>query len=132
MFILVVFYFRLNDNLPVQADTLPVLSLYFMLCMVFCIVGMVWFTVLNKMKERKNISKLIRYFIAYFLAYFLCSSETRALLKKSLNKIEEANSAQNNENKTEICYVILNRFFFLIFCIFISIINFILLFVMPR
>lgn len=134
------FLLRLNDNLPTQSDSLPVLSTYFIICMVFTIMGMIWFSTLNKMKEKKLLPTPIKYFIVYCLTLCFCRAKTRKLIKRSLkmcnSSVDESDTEVKPDRMTQdqlffVLITILNRFCFAIFLIFLCITNFIILIIFP-
>ena len=62
-----VFKLRLSDDVPVQSDSIPLINVYFTLCISFSLASMVWFSVLDYLKSRKRpLPKTIRMFIKNF------------------------------------------------------------------
>ena len=46
-----VFKLRLSDDVPVQSDSIPLINVYFTLCISFSLASMIWFSVLNLIKS---------------------------------------------------------------------------------
>jgi hypothetical protein len=63
-----VFKLRLNDDVPTQSDTIPLINVYYMLCMTFSLASMIWFSINYHLKERNEpLSKVTRSFILKYL-----------------------------------------------------------------
>ena len=67
-----VFKLRLSDDVPVQSDSIPLINVYFTLCISFSLASMVWFSVLNLIKEEKCLNKTLRIFIIKIVCPILC------------------------------------------------------------
>ena len=122
------FILRLNDSLPSQSDVVPLLSIYFIMCMIFSITGMIWFASLNKIKEKKWMPKILKYFVAYCLAFVFCMPKTRKELKNAINgnqvidlKDEKIKDFMSPDHVFLVLISIFNRFIFTIFFIFATI-----------
>lgn len=63
-----VFKLRLSDDVPVQSDSIPLINVYFTLCISFSLASMVWFSILDYMRERKKpLAKWLRVFVLKYL-----------------------------------------------------------------
>ena len=132
-------FFRLNDNIPVQSQSIPVMSIYFITCMVFTILGMIWFAALYKIKEKKMLPMFMKFFVVYVLAFCLCLPKTRKKILKSFKRNDIAVDLELNDkdeyfsdDQLFVCFLsILNRFVFVLFSFFISMLNVIILFALP-
>ena len=50
-----VFKLRLSEDVPVQSDSIPLINVYFSLCIFFSLLSMIWFSAYNYMKDSKLI-----------------------------------------------------------------------------
>lgn len=66
-----VFKLRLSDDVPVQSDSIPLINVYFTLCMSFALSAMIWFSLRNILVENKHIPNWIRYLIFNYIWYIL-------------------------------------------------------------
>jgi hypothetical protein len=66
-----VFKLRLSDDVPVQSDTIPLINVYFTLCMSFALSAMIWFSLRNILVENKHVPNWIRYIIFNYIWYIL-------------------------------------------------------------
>ena len=71
-----VFKLRLSDDVPVQSDYIPLINVYFTLCMSISLFAMIWFSIIQILKERKKLKLAIInainlfVFIVFFLFAF--------------------------------------------------------------
>lgn len=108
-----VFKLRLSDDVPVQADSVPLINIYFTLCMSFSLTAMVWFSIMNLLRERKKVPKFCRYIVVNYFCKFLCarpslsssdttktgSSKSLKQPKKEQNKTKKPNNEKNKEEE---------------------------------
>lgn len=69
-----VFKLRLSDDVPVQSDSIPLINIYFTLCISFSLTSMIWFSILNNIRERKKISKKLINFILNYICLLMCNN----------------------------------------------------------
>ena len=50
-----VFKLRLSDDVPVQSDSVPLINIYFTLCMMTALCAMLWFSLMNILRENKKL-----------------------------------------------------------------------------
>ena len=127
--------FRLNDNLPVSSDSLPMLTIYLLACMVFAIMGMIWSTLHQLMRERKYIPLAIKYVIVYCLAFCFSACKTRREMSESFKKRRQSGDDMHllsDEKLFEILILILNRFVFTLFFMFLLVLNLLVVAVSPH
>lgn len=62
---------RLSDDVPVQADTVPLVNIYFTLCMSFSLNAMIWFSYINLLRERKRVPKFCRYLVVHYICFIM-------------------------------------------------------------
>jgi 5-hydroxytryptamine receptor 3 len=56
-----VFKLRLSDDVPAQSNTIPLINIYYFLCMTFSLASMIWFSIIDYLRERKkSIPKIAR------------------------------------------------------------------------
>ncbi|RNA21549.1 neuronal acetylcholine receptor subunit alpha-10-like [Brachionus plicatilis] len=67
-----VFKLRLSDDVPVQSDSIPLINIYFTLCMTFSLTAMVWFSIVNLLKERKKVPDFCKMLVLKYLCYVMC------------------------------------------------------------
>jgi hypothetical protein len=41
-------------KVPVQSDSVPLINIYFTVCIVFSLASMVWFSILNNLREKSK------------------------------------------------------------------------------
>ncbi len=73
------FLLRLSDDVPVQSDSIPLINIYFTLCMSFSLSAMIWFSLMNIYKEEKKIPRLVRIVVLKYLCCIMCA--------KTFNKV---------------------------------------------
>jgi hypothetical protein len=101
-----VFKLRLNDDVPVQSDYIPLISLYFTLCMCMSMCAMIWFSIKQILTESSQLPNVVRVFVTFFLFWII----NKALLDEmttdnntdhcNMNraKIKGINEFQKNSN----------------------------------
>jgi hypothetical protein len=63
-----VFKLRLSDDVPVQSDSIPLINIYFTLCISFSLSSMVWFSFIDyKRESKKPLSKLFRHVVLKYV-----------------------------------------------------------------
>ncbi len=67
-----VFKLRLSDDVPVQSDSIPLINIYFTLCMSFSLSAMIWFSIKNILKENKRVPSFIRYVVSNYICDIMC------------------------------------------------------------
>ena len=77
---------RLSNDVPAQSDYVPLVHIYFTLCMAFSLTTLIWFSILNKLKAMKNISDCYRRIPILYLSLVVCSIQHSELLKRSYFK----------------------------------------------
>jgi hypothetical protein len=68
-----VFKLRLSDDVPVQSDSVPLVNIYFTICMSFSLAAMIWFSCVNLLKENKRVPKIIRTLVLNYICHIMCS-----------------------------------------------------------
>ena len=68
-----VFKLRLSDDVPVQSDSIPLINIYFTLCISFSLASMIWFSIVNYLRENKPLPQWIRYIITKFITRLICA-----------------------------------------------------------
>ena len=107
--------------------------------MIFTIAGMIWFAILNKIKEKKTLPLFLKYFVVYVLAFCLCLPQTRKKIMRSFKRNDVLPFLEQNDKDEYLsddqlfaCFLsILNRFMFVGFSLFIGILNILVLFAFP-
>ena len=64
-----VFKLRLSDDVPVQSDYIPLINIYFTLCMSISLFAMIWFSIIQILKDRPRVPYLVRIFVTFFLSW---------------------------------------------------------------
>ncbi len=70
--------------MPVQSDSIPLINIYFTLCMGFSLSAMIWFSFTNLLKENKKVPKSCRNLVVNYICYLMCINNFKT--KKSSNK----------------------------------------------
>jgi len=98
-----VFKLRLSDDVPVQADSVPLINIYFTLCMSFSLTAMVWFSIMNLLRERKKVPNFCRCIVQNNFCIVLCAtiSLSSPLLSPSLDKTKTGSSKSLKQSKKE-------------------------------
>jgi hypothetical protein len=94
-----VFKLRLSDDVPVQADIIPLINIYFTLCMSFSLSAMIWFSLRNVFERKEYLPCCVRYVVFNYLM-FLHSNKEKMKLEdiKNKKKTESRNSSKENSN----------------------------------
>jgi hypothetical protein len=82
-----VFKLRLSDDVPVQSDSVPLINIYFTLCMMTALCAMLWFSLMNILREKKKLPVFLKCFVLRFLK---CTTENK------FNKNKKENKSNNN------------------------------------
>jgi hypothetical protein len=148
-----VFIVRLSEDVPTQSDSIPLIMIYFLLCMAFSLKAMIWFSFKNVLNDTLYIPLWLKYLIINYISrlYF------KHNLLNNLIKINNNNNNNNNvwlplntninkrlnfnnnnilnkqNNKLIINNMIdlLNKFIFTLFILYAFLINTILLIIIP-
>lgn len=92
-----VFKLRLSDDVPVQSDSIPLINIYFTLCMTFSLTAMVWFSLVNLMKERKKVPNFCKILVLKYICYVMCIN----LEEKNNSKLNlEKRNLSNKKSKS--------------------------------
>jgi len=66
-----VFKLRLSDDVPAQSDSIPLINIYFTLCISFSLASMIWFSIIEYLKDKNrsqlSLSQLSRTIILNYL-----------------------------------------------------------------
>ena len=55
-------------KVPEQSDSIPLINVYFTICITFSLCSMIWFSIINFLKERKSLpNSIILDFIFYIM-----------------------------------------------------------------
>jgi len=82
-----VFKLRLSDDVPSQSDTIPLINIYYFVCMSFSLASMIWFSMVNYLKQRdKPLTKMSRYIILKYLCRIM-RIKLNELMLKSIKKL---------------------------------------------
>jgi len=90
-----VFKLRLSDDVPVQSESIPLINVYFILCILYSLSSMVWFSLLNNLKEQKPLSNFFRQFLIQYVCFLMCirtnnkNDTNKDKINKQLNKIRK-------------------------------------------
>ena len=96
---------RLNDDVPTQSDSVPLINVYFTLCMSFALSTLVWISLRHKLIEDDYVPSWIRFIVINYLWYIMCisrwgfknesKSKSSANTNKKNIKIMEAEKYKN-------------------------------------
>lgn len=97
---------RVSNDIPVQSEYLPLISLYFFLSLLYAFASFLWFTFLEYAKSQKKIEKHFNHFLIFIKSFYN---------KKSNNRVYNS----NDENQSNIIYIetiikMMNNFAFFI------------------
>ena len=70
-----VFKLKLSDTVPVKSDTISLISIYYMICMLYSLTAMIWFTLVFMWKEKKKLPTFIRKVVFKFFTLFVIKQE---------------------------------------------------------
>ena len=62
--------------MPVQSETIPLINIYFTLCISFSLASMVWFSIINLLRDAKPLPNCIRCFVLKFLCCLISNQVT--------------------------------------------------------
>ena len=83
-----------------QSDSVPLINVYFTLCMSLSASSMVWFSIQNVFKENKRVPKFCRYFVLNYLCYIMCvNNMQKQEEKKATNHFESVNNGRSDKSK---------------------------------
>ncbi len=83
-----VFKLRLSDDVPAQSDSIPLINIYFTLCISFSLASMIWFSMIDWLKERKRpLTNFSRKIILKYICKILFIKPDKLLTSKyKINK----------------------------------------------
>jgi hypothetical protein len=87
-----VYKLRLSDDVPVQSDIVPLINIYFILCMFFSLSAMLWFSVKNIMMDNKKCPAKLKFFVENILLHLM-------FLKNKYKYTEETRYFKNKTKK---------------------------------
>ena len=91
-----VFKLRLSDDVPVQSDSIPLINIYFTLCMTFSLTAMVWFSIVNLLKEHKKVPNCCKILVLRYICYIMCIKVDKNIHQFS-NKKKKIVSSEKRE-----------------------------------
>lgn len=68
---------RLSDDVPVQSDSVPLINIYFTLCMSYSLTAMIWFSSMNLLRQCKQVPKCFRYIVERYICFLMCIKVTK-------------------------------------------------------
>ena len=78
-----VFKLRLSDDVPAQSDSIPLINIYFTLCISFSLASMIWFSTFEYLTDRtKPLSKKTRNFILNYLCKIMSIEQDSEIKSK--------------------------------------------------
>ncbi len=89
-----VFKLRLSDDVPVQSDSVPLVNIYFTICMSFSLAAMIWFSIANLLRENKRVPDCVRSLVLNYICYLTCPKYVRKFrnLRDNSNNCQKKNS----------------------------------------
>jgi len=66
----------------VQSDSIPLINVYFTLCTSFSLFSMIWFSIVNHLRERKQLPICLRYLILKYVEFISITSCSKNKNKK--------------------------------------------------
>lgn len=147
-----VFIVRLSEDVPTQSDSIPLIMIYFLLCMAFSLKAMIWFSFKNILKETLYLPFWLKYLIINFISrlFFKYDSLNNLINKNNNNEniwlpLKNINNKRIKLNNSNDCYLLnkhnkliinkmidlLNKFIFTLFILYALLYNSILLIIIP-
>ena len=144
-----VFKLRLSDDVPVQSDSIPLINVYFTLCITFSLASMIWFSLINNFRENNNLPNFIRLILLsslsdrdkqlqneIMLSYGkgimkFKNGSFRVSFQNNINNNNNNNNDNNNKRSDKYLIIILNKFMFYTFLVMFFSLNVCCLFVFP-
>jgi hypothetical protein len=105
-----VYKLRLSDDVPVQSDIVPLINIYFILCMFFSLSAMVWFSLKNIMIDKKRCPTNLKCFVStilwhlMFLRYKYKRFEAKTDLKNNKKMFNSSKSMPSKFNRSKFSY----------------------------
>jgi hypothetical protein len=142
--------FRFSNDIPVQSETVPLLSVYFLACMIYSLCGMIWFAAYNNLKDEISLPETIQKILVKYIARLFSSKKTRNQLVRTFTakyKLAKKNKDDELEvpiNKTEnpeilkdkdyhlLVLLVLNRLVMFIFTFYLALFNLFIFFFYPK
>jgi hypothetical protein len=132
------YFFRFSNDIPVQSETVPLLSVYFLACMIYSLCGMIWFAAYNNLKDTASLPDKLEYLLIYYIAKIVSIKKTRNQLifyynMKYSNKIEDTTEADisNKKDYYSNIFNIMNRIVWIFFTICLVLFNVFIFVVYP-
>ncbi len=88
---------RLSDDVPVQSDSIPLINIYFTVCMGFSLSAMIWFSIMNMLKENKKVPKFCKWLVLNVICYMMCMKNFK--IKKNHSSLTEKQNNKGFEKK---------------------------------
>jgi hypothetical protein len=92
-----VFKLRLSDDVPVQSDNIPLINIYFTMCMIFSLSAMIWFSIINGFREKNQVPKYMRFIVVNYICFLIGDFKHT---KKTKFKIVKPKNKKNKTNKS--------------------------------
>lgn len=141
-------------KVPPQSGCIPLINTYFSLCIVFSLVSMIWFSILNNLNETEQLPKLLDQMRMHYLKVNITKQESnRVYLSQKLYTVKNMsepthefeiiklnefkrgltkNQVKNQEKKSRQLFVnFLNKFMFYVFLAFFILLNLFSLYLLP-
>ena len=103
---------RVSNDIPIQSEYLPLITLYFVLSLLFTFISFAWFVYLEYLKSQK-------YLPAFTINFFLSLKRKIQFINKIKDKQNKTKSTGKNEIE-ETLAVLNNLVFFIIFIVMFS------------
>lgn len=87
---------RLSDDVPVQSDSVPLINIYFTICMSFSLLAMIWFSLMNLLRENKRVPSCCRYIVLNYVCYLMCADKFESTKKESCSSQENSRKASGS------------------------------------
>ena len=95
-----VFKLRLSDDVPVQSDNIPLINIYFTVCMTFSLSAMIWFSIINRFREKNQVPKYIRFIVVNYICFLMGDFKHANKPKSKIVKPKNKRNKKNKPNKS--------------------------------
>jgi hypothetical protein len=93
-----VFKLRLSDDVPVQSDNIPLINIYFTMCMTFSLSAMIWFSIINRCREKNRVPTYVRFIVVNYICFLMCDFKHANKSKPNIDKTSTV-KLKNKKNK---------------------------------
>ncbi|KAI3383101.1 hypothetical protein SNEBB_006676 [Seison nebaliae] len=85
---------RMAEEVPAQSESVPLISIYLTLCMGFSLVAMIWFSIMNKLREMKRLPACLQTLVLHHFARLTCAQDVVIRLQRAMHAQQQLSIAE--------------------------------------